>query len=124
MDKTFAEKLKQVKKDAGLIQQDVADILKISKRAVEEWERGKSQPPEYVQPFILTELENLAKGKTNEPPLKKLVKIAEENIPELEGRGDLEAKQSDSLDFFETSVWGLKAALIAAYELGKKEGAR
>lgn len=53
--------------------------------------------------------------------LKKLVKIAEESIPELEGRGDLEARYSDSADFFETSVWSLKAALIEAYELGKKE---
>lgn len=56
--------------------------------------------------------------------LKKLVKIAEESIPELEGRGDLEARYSDSADFFETSVWSLKAALIAAYELGKKEAGR
>lgn len=55
--------------------------------------------------------------QTNE---KKLVKIAEENIPELEGRGDLEARNNDREDFFETSVWSLKAALIAAYELGKK----
>ena len=55
-------------------------------------------------------------------PLKKLVKIAEENIPELEGRGDLESHVNDAEDFFETSVWSLKAALVAAYELGKKEG--
>lgn len=56
--------------------------------------------------------------------LKKLVKIAEKNIPELEGRGDLEARYSDDKDFFETSVWSLKAALIEAYELGKKEAGR
>ena len=56
--------------------------------------------------------------------LKKLVKIAEKNIPELEGRGDLEARNNDGEDFFETSVWSLKAALIAAYELGKKEAGR
>ena len=51
--------------------------------------------------------------------LQKLVKIAEQNIPELEGRGDLEAHNTDREDFFETSVWSLKAALAAAYELGK-----
>jgi transcriptional regulator with XRE-family HTH domain len=61
MDKTFAEKLKQTKKDLGLNQQDVADIMKISKRAVEEWERGKSQPPLYAQPYLLAELEHRAK---------------------------------------------------------------
>jgi hypothetical protein len=56
--------------------------------------------------------------------IKKLVHIAQENIPELENRPDLEARQSDELDFFETSVWSLKAALVAAYELGKAEGRR
>jgi hypothetical protein len=56
--------------------------------------------------------------------LKKLVKIAEESIPELEGRGDLEARNSDSEDFFETSVWSLKEALRAAFEYGKEIGAK
>lgn len=51
--------------------------------------------------------------------LKKLVKIAQENIPALEERENLEARDNDSDDFFETSVWCLKDALIAAYELGK-----
>ncbi len=32
--------------------------------------------------------------------------------------GTLEARHSDSLDFHEVSVWGLKAALQAAYDLG------
>jgi|GEM_PF-955091 len=54
--------------------------------------------------------------------LQKLVNIARENIPELEARQDLEAHNSDSEDFFETSVWSLKDALIAAYELGKATG--
>lgn len=51
---------------------------------------------------------------------KKLVKIATECIPELEGRKDLEPHNSDSEDFFETSVWSLKAALEAAYQLGRE----
>ena len=54
--------------------------------------------------------------------LKKLVKIAQENIPALEGRADLEAQQSDSLDFYDVAVWCLKDALVAAYELGKATG--
>lgn len=54
--------------------------------------------------------------------LDALAKIAEENISALEGRGDLESRNNDSEDFFETSVWSIKAALIAAYELGKNGG--
>ena len=55
---------------------------------------------------------------------KKLAKIASENIPELKDRKTLKALWSDHLDFFETSVWSLEAALKASYELGKKEGKR
>lgn len=51
---------------------------------------------------------------------KKLVKIANEFIPALEGRKDLESHKSDEEDFFETSVWSLKSALEAAYQLGKE----
>lgn len=35
--------------------------------------------------------------------------------------GTLEARRSDSLDFHEVSVWGLKAALQAAFDAGKEE---
>lgn len=49
-----------------------------------------------------------------------LAKIARENIPSLSGRQDLEAMGSDSLDFFETAVWSLEAALAAAYKAGKE----
>ena len=52
---------------------------------------------------------------------KKLAEIASENIPELKDRKTLKALYSDHLDFFETSVWSLEAALKSAYELGKNE---
>lgn len=57
---------------------------------------------------------------------KKLIKIAQREIPQLEDRADLEQQMSDSLDFIDgIAVWNIKAALIAAYELGRaavKEG--
>lgn len=55
---------------------------------------------------------------------EKLAKIASEHIPELKDRKTLMPFYSDDVDFFETSVWSLEAALKAAYELGKKEGKR
>lgn len=33
----------------------------------------------------------------------------------------LEVRNSDSLDFHEVSVWGVKAALTAAYRAGMKD---
>ena len=57
---------------------------------------------------------------------KKLIKIAQQEIPQLEERADLEQQMSDELDFIDgIAVWNIKAALIAAYELGRaavKEG--
>ena len=57
---------------------------------------------------------------------RKLVKIAQREIPELANRADLEQQMSDSHDFIDgIAVWSIKAALIAAYELGRaaaKEG--
>lgn len=52
----------------------------------------------------------------------KLLKIAEKHFSPVEERGSLETRNNDSEDFFEVSVWSLKAALEEAYKLGVKEG--
>lgn len=56
---TFAEKLKQARAKTGMSQQKMSDKMLISKRTVEKWETGERVPPEYVQRFVLNELENL-----------------------------------------------------------------
>lgn len=58
---TFAEKLKKAKKAVGMTQQKMSDLMLIPKRTIEEWERGNNVPPEYVQRFVLNELQALAK---------------------------------------------------------------
>lgn len=58
---TFSEQLKVARNVAGLTQQTMADLMLIPKRTIEDWERGKSTPPPYVQRFVLNELENLKK---------------------------------------------------------------
>lgn len=60
---TFAQRLKAAKKAAGLTQQKMADQMLIPKRTIEEWERGNNVPPEYVQRFVLNELESLQENK-------------------------------------------------------------
>ena len=52
--------------------------------------------------------------------LNEIVKIAREGFIGMENRTDLEQHFSDDEDFFEVSVWELKAALEKAYELGKQ----
>ena len=60
LTKAFSERLKQARKTTGLSQQGMADRMLISKRTIEKWETGERTPPEYVQRFVLNELELLA----------------------------------------------------------------
>lgn len=46
-----------------------------------------------------------------------LTAIAKEHL----GIPTLEVRNSDSLDFHEVSVWGVQAALTAAYRTGMKD---
>ena len=62
-------------------------------------------------------------GALTDEEYKQLAQIAREQIPGLEGRPNLDAMNSDELDFIDgVSVWSLEAALAAAYKLGKAAG--
>ena len=58
--KDFSDRLKQARKATGMSQQGMADRMLISKRTIEKWETGERTPPEYVQRFVLNELQLLA----------------------------------------------------------------
>lgn len=59
----FAEQLKAARKAAGMTQQGMAERMKIPRRTIEDWERGQSIPPPYVQRFVLNELKSLKTEK-------------------------------------------------------------
>ena len=61
MSEIFAEKLKAARAATGMSQQKMSDKMLISKRTIEKWETGERVPPEYVQRFVLNELESLKK---------------------------------------------------------------
>ena len=77
--------------------------------------------PKGKQPFGIPKRRN--NTMTEKQLEKALYRIAAENILDVQDRKDLKKHRSDEEDFIETSVWGLEAALRAAYELGVKEGA-
>ena len=56
--------------------------------------------------------------------IRHIVEIAKRHYLIAEGREDLKAKNSDSMDFTDCAVWNIEAALIEAYEMGKAEGAK
>ncbi len=55
---------------------------------------------------------------TIEPAVDPLTEIARRHL----GLQTLAARNSDSLDFHEVAVWSLRAALEAAFELGRARG--
>ena len=63
-------------------------------------------------------------GYLTDEEYAKLAQIACKRIAALSDRGSLETMGSDSLDFFETSVWSLEKALAEAYLAGKEAGAK
>ena len=54
-----------------------------------------------------------------EKQTNELLRVARETILAMENRTDLERRFSDEEDFLDVAVWELKAALTAAFELGK-----
>ena len=57
----FNEALKSARNATGMTQQGMADQMLIPKRTIEAWEMGDRTPPEYVQRFVLNELESMKK---------------------------------------------------------------
>ena len=54
--------MKQIRRRAGLTQQEMSDLLEIPKRTIENWEANKSKPTDYLVKLIEYYLENHAKG--------------------------------------------------------------
>jgi transcriptional regulator with XRE-family HTH domain len=139
----FAEKFKAARKAAGLTQQGMEDQMQIPRRTVQDWEKGIMTPPPYVQALVLEKLAGMRQREAynitpddrarerhhinSYAPLEALEKIARENIPSLSIRvlmNGLDTMGNDAEDFFETSVWSIKEALVEAYLLGKKDAER
>lgn len=54
-------KLKEIREIKGLSRQDLADIMKMSKRTIEAWESGARKAPDYVIESIEDKILNLSK---------------------------------------------------------------
>ena len=66
LTESFSERLKQARNAASLSQQGMADRMLIPKRTIEKWETGERTPPEYVQRFVLNELEQITGEKVSQ----------------------------------------------------------
>ena len=53
--------IKEARKAAGLTQQGMSDLLGIPRRTLENWESGRSLPPEWVEHLVVEKLNRIAK---------------------------------------------------------------
>lgn len=58
--------IKEARKEAGLSQQKMSDMLKIPKSTIEKWEMGIRKPPEWAVMLIVEKLESMGGRKTAE----------------------------------------------------------
>ena len=56
-------KIKEARKKAGLTQEEMTSVLGIPRRTVQNWEKGVTKPPEYVERLVVAELERMTKVK-------------------------------------------------------------
>ena len=57
---TDTNNLKEARKLAGLTQKGMSEQLGIPKRTLEDWERGISTPPKYVEQLVIEKLLQIA----------------------------------------------------------------
>lgn len=76
-------KIKDARLKAGLTQKSMSELMEIPKRTIENWDSGVTAPPEYVERFILKELEEIGKKIEME---NKDVYIVVETIYPAEGQ--------------------------------------
>ena len=56
-------KIKQARKNAGITQKRMSELLNIPQRTIEDWETGKRTPPEYVKALVIEKLKLIEKDK-------------------------------------------------------------
>lgn len=51
--------IQKARKDAGLTQQEMSDLLLIPKRTIENWESDKRTPPIWAEKLVVEKLKSL-----------------------------------------------------------------
>lgn len=49
----ITQRIKEIRKQAGLTQKELSTLYGIPKRTVEDWERGAHEPPDYVANLLI-----------------------------------------------------------------------
>lgn len=55
-------RIREARKAAGLTQKEFSDLFGMPKRTLENWEYGKTEPPEWVERLVLEKLEKINKA--------------------------------------------------------------
>ncbi len=98
----IGERLYDLRKDAGLTQDELADILKINKHSISSYEREKSEPPDIIK-LLIADYFNVSVdyllGRTDNPNSV----VPEHNILRLPMQFPLEAlnELKDYMEFLD-----------------------
>lgn len=55
--------IKTARKNAGITQKQMSELLNIPTRTIEDWETGKRTPPVYVKALVIEKLKLIEKDK-------------------------------------------------------------
>ena len=58
-------KIKEARKNAGLTQAKVFELLGIPARTLQDWENGRRNPAPWLEAMVIREIERVAKDEQN-----------------------------------------------------------
>lgn len=106
---SFSEKIRKLRKDKGLSQEQLAEILNVSRQSVSKWESGQSYP-EIDKLIVLSDLF----GITIDELVKKNIKPTTNLDYEIKNGNELESEGEDE----ENDEWMYLGGLFIGISIG------
>ena len=129
-NKSMGETISALRKEKGMTQKELADMLGITDKAVSKWERNVAYPDTAIIPTLAeilgVSVEELLNAKTTPAPAKKstdhIVNLVLKAVPLAMGVAVVVTSVLGELDMTSgMTMLGVGLACIGAYLLKKKE---
>lgn len=128
---SFGERLYELRKKAGLSQEQLAEVLEVSRQSISKWESDKAYPEMtrlvYMSDYFGVSLDYLMRGTESDPPPSQpeTYRAEQMSVAWQSFLSNLTASQKQKLHLLYALVVLVLAAagLLLVYELGKEIGA-
>lgn len=116
----FAENLKQIRKEKGISQEELAELLEVSRQAVSKWEQGAGYPEVEkliaLSQILSVSLDSLMSEKTVKPsrtdPANSVVQSGRIRISSFDGKSIVNCRKVLSSQMFKSRANEPKYALF------------